>query len=589
MATAKLRAELVNSFGEQFGSDDALCTECINICQNFNISPEDLLYKWEAFSFSATRTGPVIFNLDQALALKRQIQRDMAAETKKAQQAAQARPHLANFGRGRGSRPSGLERMAFGKASPTPASTRSSNLAGDDRPRTNFAGPSKVAYNGPKQDEASRKKRNYRYMYEKVSERSEALDDRIDEFSELIREHYNIPELGDPSASTEEEITVVGRITLDSDSSSGSVKLNEASLTLEASRMMGSGARVPLRFDSQVRVRGAPRGAGGVGLFPGAIVALKGKNGGGGSFAVSEILSLPPLKPSTGSGMKPDPGDTSFSLVIASGPFTLDTDLKYKPWHTLLDNIKSTKPAAILLIGPFTDVAHPRFKNGDIDNTPTDIFRSQFLDSLRTFLDGAPGSIVLLVPSVRDIISQHAVFPQAEFGPEFAMDPRIRLLPNPCRFSLNDVTFAVNSADVLFHLRKEEFFKRAEEIDSVPAPPSSEDSGGDAMAKLCRHILQQRSFYPIFPVPVDLAHDVNLDITHAADRLKLDVDALDDSAPDVLIVPSRLKHFSKVLDSTIAINPSFLTKAAYATLQYAGSGAGTAHERTKVEIKRLEI
>lgn len=136
------------------------CPLGINICQNFNISPEDLLYKWEAFSFSATRTGPVIFNLDQALALKRQIQRDMAAETKKAQQAAQARPHLANFGRGRGSRPSGLERMAFGKASPTPASTRSSNLAGDDRPRTNFAGPSKVAYNGPKQDEASRKKRN---------------------------------------------------------------------------------------------------------------------------------------------------------------------------------------------------------------------------------------------------------------------------------------------------------------------------------------------------------------------------------------------------------------------------------------------
>lgn len=31
---------------------------------------------------------------------------------------------------------------------------------------------------------------------------SPALDDRIDEFGELIREHYNIPELGDPSSST---------------------------------------------------------------------------------------------------------------------------------------------------------------------------------------------------------------------------------------------------------------------------------------------------------------------------------------------------------------------------------------------------
>lgn len=62
-----------------------------------------------------------------------------------------------------------------------------------------------------------------RYMYEKVSERSEGtisslawtwssitniappivLDDKIDEFSELVREHYDLPELGDPSASTE--------------------------------------------------------------------------------------------------------------------------------------------------------------------------------------------------------------------------------------------------------------------------------------------------------------------------------------------------------------------------------------------------
>jgi DNA polymerase alpha subunit B N-terminal. len=30
-----------------------------------------------------------------------------------------------------------------------------------------------------------------------------ALDDRIDEFGELIREHYNISELGDPSSSTD--------------------------------------------------------------------------------------------------------------------------------------------------------------------------------------------------------------------------------------------------------------------------------------------------------------------------------------------------------------------------------------------------
>ncbi len=85
---------------------------------------------------------------------------------------------------------------------------------------------------------------------------------------------------------------VVGRITLDSESTSGPVKLNEASLVLESSRMMGSGARVPIRFDPEVRLRKGKRGVGGQGLFPGAIVALKGKNGGGGSFLASEILSV---------------------------------------------------------------------------------------------------------------------------------------------------------------------------------------------------------------------------------------------------------------------------------------------------------
>jgi hypothetical protein len=49
---------------------------------------------------------------------------------------------------------------------------------------------------------------------------------------------------------------------------------------------------VPLRLDSALRIRGSAHGAGGIGLFPGAIVALKGKNGGGGYFLATEVLSV---------------------------------------------------------------------------------------------------------------------------------------------------------------------------------------------------------------------------------------------------------------------------------------------------------
>jgi DNA polymerase alpha subunit B len=139
---------------------------------------------------------------------------------------------------------------------------------------------------------------------------------------------------------------------------------------------------------------------------------------------------------------------------------------------------------------------------------------------------------------------------------------RVQLLPNPCRFSINDVSFAVTTVDVLFHLRKEEYFKSGEEVESEQ--PFLNDPGDDVMANLCRHLLQQRrcefelrvefgtdrlrlceSFYPIFPVPVDMSHEVNLDVSHA-EGLNLSCEIDDEYAPDIFILPSRLKSFTKV-------------------------------------------
>lgn len=51
------------------------------------------------------------------------------------------------------------------------------------------------------------------------------------------------------------------------------------------------------------------------------------------------------------------------------------------------------------------------------------MFRSVFVDNLRDFLDLNPGAIALLVPSVRDIISDHVVFPQGELSARLVDDP----------------------------------------------------------------------------------------------------------------------------------------------------------------------
>jgi DNA polymerase alpha subunit B len=88
---------------------------------------------------------------------------------------------------------------------------------------------------------------SYRPMYQKLTEASEIQDERIDEFSAAIQEHYNIPEesFGDPSIASPTEIVAVGRIV--SDSLQG--RLNPSSILLESSRMTGAGARTPLKVD----------------------------------------------------------------------------------------------------------------------------------------------------------------------------------------------------------------------------------------------------------------------------------------------------------------------------------------------------
>ena len=59
------------------------------------------------------------------------------------------------------------------------------------------------------------------------------------------------------------------------------------------------------------------------------------------------------------------------------------------------------------------------------------------------------------------------------------------------------------------------------------------------------------SFYPIFPAPVELSSDVNLDISHSA-GLRMDPGS-EEYAPDVLFLPSKFKQFKKVCYSKFGL------------------------------------
>ena len=42
--------------------------------------------------------------------------------------------------------------------------------------------------------------------------------------------------------------------------------------------------------------------------------------------------------------------ECSFSMLIASGPFTQDTDLQYRPWQTLRQVVSKESPDVVLLV-----------------------------------------------------------------------------------------------------------------------------------------------------------------------------------------------------------------------------------------------
>lgn len=130
---------------------------------------------------------------------------------------------------------------------------------------------------------------DYRYMFEKMSARSEALDEQIDTFAFTIMDAYGLTELGDPHVPAEDATYTVGRILSPPTDSN---KATAGSLYLQSSRQFGGGNIVPLRFSADVKVRGGAPGVRGFGLFPGCLVCVKGRNGGGDAYVVDEVLMV---------------------------------------------------------------------------------------------------------------------------------------------------------------------------------------------------------------------------------------------------------------------------------------------------------
>ncbi|KAF1837772.1 DNA polymerase alpha 70 kDa subunit [Decorospora gaudefroyi] len=481
---------------------------------------------------------------------------------------------------------------------------------------------------------------SYRTMAMKLSEASELLDDRIDEFRSILKEATGLDEsaFGNPSYPSPNEIIAVGRIA--SDTSEG--KLSTATLVLEGCRRnpWGSGRRVPLNVEQLPSYD----------FFPGQIVALRGTNASGESFVVSEILAMPLLKaPAT----KPDELDTinaryldtpdsdpehvrPLTIMIASGPYTTDQNLDFAPLHTFLDNAAEAYADSVILVGPFLDAEHPQIRSGDFDAPPSaspdlatmaDLFRHHISSAIQTFNKRLPTCNVLLVPSLRDAHHHHAAFPQDKFIKKElglgAAGKMVQCVTNPLTLSMNEITVGMSSIDILDMLRREEL------------------AGGKARhtnfyERCARHMIEQRSFLPLFPptgrekqqfVPAPVEEKVLkpeaangerkegeeaeeeqtpspfLPLGTMLDTSYLKLGEMLNVRPDILITPSVLQGTIKVVESVLVINPGTLAKrraaGTYARVIVKPAvindterekGLAVAHkvwERTRVDIVRI--
>lgn len=426
------------------------------------------------------------------------------------------------------------------------------------------------------------KKFGYKPMGMKLSEASEILDDRIDEFATIFQEHYNSDELtfGSAAVQSTSEIIAVGRIA--SDSLEG--KLNPASLMLETSRRTGAGRRVPLKIDA------VP----GLNFFPGQIVALRGINPSGEYFTVKEILPLPLLPPAASSAVtlenindRLEGGDANppLNVLVAAGPYTADDNLDFEPLQELCQKAADSYADGLVLLGPFLDIEHPMLASGDFDlpeikgldpdtATLTTLFRHCISTPLARLAGAVPSITIVCVPSVRDVLNRHVSWPQEQIPKkDLGLPKQVRMVSNPVTLSFNEIVVGMCSHDVLSELRREEV------LHGRPAE-------GNLLTRLPKYLVEQRHFFPLFPPTARANLPKPGSENGVATGAMLDVPYMKlgewwNVRPDVLIVPSMLPPFVKVcfLSRSPILRSNAMTGRRQRTRHQPGHSIKTARSR----------
>ncbi|XP_004682690.1 PREDICTED: DNA polymerase alpha subunit B [Condylura cristata] len=360
---------------------------------------------------------------------------------------------------------------------------------------------------------------SYKSMFQKLSDIREVLTCKIEELGSDLKEHYKIEAFTPVQSPAQEPVTLLGQIGCDSNG-----KLNSKSVILEGDQEHSSGAQMPVDLSELKEYS----------LFPGQVVIMEGINTTGRKFIATKLyegVPLPFYQPTE------EDGDLEQNMVLtACGPYTTSDSITYDPLIDLIATINRDRPDVCILFGPFLDANHDQVENYLLTSSFEDVFKQ----CLRTIIEGtrSSGSRLVFVPSLRDV-HHDPVYPQPPFTyPDLPPEDkkRVQFVSEPCSLSINGVIFGLTSTDLLFHMGAEEI--------------SSSSAASDRFSRILKHILTQRSFYPLYPPQEDVTIDYETFYTYA----QLPV------TPDVFIAPSELRYFVKDVLGCVCVNPGRLTK-----------------------------
>uniref|UniRef100_A0A452HUX8 DNA polymerase alpha subunit B n=1 Tax=Gopherus agassizii TaxID=38772 RepID=A0A452HUX8_9SAUR len=334
--------------------------------------------------------------------------------------------------------------------------------------------------------------KSYKFMFQKLRDIREVLSWKIEELGDALKKHYKIEEFTSVLVPAQEPVTVLGQIGCDSNG-----KLNAKSVILEGDREHSSGGQVPVDLSELKEYS----------LFPGQVVVMESINSTGGKLVASKLYEV----------------NLELQMVlVACGPYTTSDSITYDPMLDLIDIINKDKPDVCIL-------------NGQLIGSFEDIFKH----CLKMIIEGtrSAGSQLVFVPSLRDV-HHDFIYPQPPFSYELSKDDkqRVHFVSDPCTLAINGIIFGLTSTDLLFHMGTEEI--------------SSSSGVSDRFTRILKHVLTQRSYYPLYPP----SEEMNVDYENFYNYVPLRV------TPDVLIVPSELRYFVKDVLGCVCVNPGRLTK-----------------------------